>query len=257
MSCDAERDRARRLLGLLDLTRLDDRCTEADIASLCRAATAGPAVAAVCVWPQFVGVARRTLAGSEVRVAAVINFPSGGEDVERVADDISETVGDGADEIDLVMPWRAFLRGDVDAVEAVIGTARESASGKILKVIVESGELGRPETIREASRLALACGADFVKTSTGKSAVSATPDAARVMLEAVRDCGRPAGFKASGGIRTFAEADLYLALAESILGRENVSPATFRIGASALHGALLDLLAGGDEGVETTSGPHA
>jgi deoxyribose-phosphate aldolase len=245
MGAEIRRDRAARLLGLLDLTRLDERCSEADVIVLCEAALVAPRPAAICIWPQFAGAARRRLGVDRVAIATVVNFPAGGEDPERVAEDISETVGDGADEIDLVMPWRALLRGDRAAVRAVLSAARESTgAGVLLKVIIESGELGTEEPIREATRLAIAEGADFVKTSTGRSRVSATPEAARVMLEEIRNAGRPVGFKAAGGIRTFDDADLYLRLAEEILGSDAGNPARFRIGASALREALLGELRG-------------
>ncbi len=245
MNTETRRNRAARLLGLIDLTRLDDRCGEADVLALCDAALAVPRPAAICIWPQFAGVARRRLGDEGVRIATVVNFPAGGEDPERVAEDISETAGDGADEIDLVMPWRALLRGDRDTVRAVLGAARESTgAGVLLKVIIETGELGSEDRIREATRLAIAEGADFVKTSTGRMPVSATPEAARVMLEEIRIASRPVGFKAAGGIRSFEDADLYLRLAEEILGPQAVGPDRFRIGASALREALLAEIAG-------------
>lgn len=237
---ETRRDRAARLLGLLDLTRLDDRCGEADVLAVCDAALAPPRPAAICIWPQFAGLARRRLGDEGVRIATVVNFPAGGEDPERVAEDIAETVGDGADEIDLVMPWRALLRGDHDTARAVLAAARESTgAGVLLKVIVETGELGSEERIREATRLAVAEGADFVKTSTGRTPVSATPEAARFMLEEISGAGRIVGFKAAGGIRSFEDADVYLRLAEEILGPEAIGPDRFRIGASALREALL------------------
>jgi len=252
MDNETRRDRAARLLGLLDLTRLDDRCGEADVAALCDAALAEPRPAAICIWPQFAGTARRRLGDDGVRIATVVNFPSGAEDPERVAEDISEMVGDGADEVDLVMPWRALMRGDRATVRAVLSAARETTgAGVVLKVILETGELGTEELIREATRLAIAEGADFVKTSTGRTPVSATPEAARIMLEEIRSAGRPVGFKAAGGIRSFEDADLYLRLAEEILGPEAGHPARFRIGASALREALLAEVTGTTARAET------
>ena len=236
---ELRRARAARLLGLIDLTRLDDRCSEADVVALCDAALVAPRPAAICIWPQFAGTARRRLRDEGVRIATVVNFPAGGEDPERVAEDISETVGDGADEVDLVMPWRALLRGDSDAVRAVLAAARESTgAGVLLKIIIETGELGTEERIREATRLAIAEGADFVKTSTGRTQISATPEAARFMLEEIGRAGRPVGFKAAGGIRSFEDADLYLRLAEEFMGSDAVGPGRFRIGASALREAI-------------------
>lgn len=230
---------ARRALPLLDLTDLGDACTARTVEALCRDARAG-AVAAVCVWPQFVDLCARALAGSPVRIATVINFPAGGEDVERAVEDTTEAIRDGAHEIDLVLPYRAFLRGDQAVAAGLIEAVRDVCGRTSLKVILETGELRDRDAILAASRLALAGGADFLKTSTGKSPVSATPKAAEAMLFAIRETGARAGLKVSGGIRTVADAAAYLALADAAMGPDWVSPARFRIGASALYGALID-----------------
>ncbi|MFD0935794.1 deoxyribose-phosphate aldolase, partial [Methylobacterium trifolii] len=195
---------AARALPLLDLTELGDACTASRIDALCRDARAGE-VAAVCVWPQFVGHCGRALAGTPVRIATVVNFPQGGEDVERVLDDTREAIRDGAHEIDLVLPYRALLRGDAATARGMVEAVRDLCPKTCLKVILETGELADPETIRTAGRLALEAGADFVKTSTGKSPVSATPEAAAVMLETISAAGR-GGLKVSGGLRTLADA---------------------------------------------------
>ncbi|MDB5647682.1 deoxyribose-phosphate aldolase, partial [Methylobacterium sp.] len=169
---------ARRALPLLDLTDLGDACSEAAIDTLCRDARAS-AVAAVCVWPHYVGRSARLMAGTPVRIATVINFPAGGDDIERAVEDTAEALADGAQEIDLVLPYRAFLAGDFETARAMVAAVREACDGgALLKVILETGALGGPEAIEGASRLAIAAGADFIKTSTGKSPVSATPEAA-------------------------------------------------------------------------------
>lgn len=238
---------AKRLLGLLDLTELGDTATEAGTLQLCARAN-GPhgACAAVCIWPQFVKIARRALGGSPVKVATVVNFPAGGTNIGRVAGDIAEALDDGADEIDLVFPWRAFLAGDTETASGMVSEAKAITGVKLLKVILETGQYPDQAGIGEASRLAMGAGADFLKTSTGKSAVSATPEAARTMLEAIRASARPVGFKASGGIRSLGDAMAYLALAGEIMGPDWASPATFRIGASSLHAALVDAIEGTD-----------
>ena len=228
---------ARRALALLDLTDLTDTCTATQIDALCRNARSGE-VAAVCVWPQFVPQAARALAGGPVRIATVINFPAGGEDVDRAVDDTAETLRDGAHEIDLVLPYRAFLRGDADRARDMIEAVRATGTGACLKVILETGELRAQAAIAAASRLALAAGADFIKTSTGKSPVSATPEAAEAMLAAIREAGR-GGLKISGGLRTIADAAAYLALADRIMGPDWARPDTFRLGASSLYAALI------------------
>lgn len=226
---------ARRALPLLDLTDLSDTCTASRIDALCRDARAG-GVAAVCVWPQFVHQAARVLAGGP-RIATVINFPAGSEDVERAVEDTGGALRDGAHEIDLVLPYRALLRGDADAARAMVAAVREVCPKTCLKVILETGELGTREAVAAASRLALGAGADFIKTSTGKSPVSATPEAAEIMLDAIREAGR-GGLKVSGGLRTPADAAVYLALADRILGPDWARPATFRLGASGLFSVL-------------------
>ena len=150
---------------------------------------------------------------------------------------------DGANEIDVVLPWRAFLQGKHDVAHALLlAVAQETKPQAHLKVILETGELKDPQLIRQASELAIECGADFIKTSTGKTPVSATPEAARAMLQVIRASGKKVGFKASGGIRSFEDAKLYLALCDEIMGPEWAKPETFRFGASGLLDALLERL---------------
>jgi deoxyribose-phosphate aldolase len=237
---------ARLALSCLDLTDLTESCTEQAIDALCVKA-AGPhgPVAAVCVWPQFVSRARGDLAGSPVRIATVVNFPAGGEDIERVIDDTMEALTDGADEIDLVLPYGAVRRGDHAAATAMVAGVRDVVDhGRLLKVILETGELREPSLIEAASRIAIEAGADFIKTSTGKTPVSATPEAAEIMLEAIRQSGRPVGLKPSGGIRTLADASLYLGLADRVMGAGWATPKTFRIGASSVFDALVAAIEG-------------
>lgn len=229
---------ARRALPLLDLTDLGDSCTETKIDILCRDARSG-GVAAICVWPRFIAQGARALKGTGIRVATVINFPAGGEDCARATDDTAEALRDGADEIDLVLPYRAFLRGEAAVARDMVEAVRDVCRAATLKVILETGEIGDPAKIRAASRLALEAGADFLKTSTGKSPVSATPEAAEAMLTEIRASGRPAGLKVSGGLRSVADAAAYLALADRMMGAAWVSPKTFRLGASSLFGALI------------------
>jgi len=237
---------ARRALRLLDLTDLSESCSDQSVDLLCRKAVTAPGpVAAVCVWPRFVSRARQALGESGVRIATVANFPTGGEDVERVIDGVTGALDDGADEIDLVMPYRAFLRGDAGVARDMIVGVRDVVGGEHhLKVILETGELGGAAAIEAASRLAIEAGADFLKTSTGKSPVSATPAAAEAMLRVIGAAPRPVGLKASGGIRTLGDARLYLDLADRLMGPDWASPATFRIGASGLFDALAGEIAG-------------
>ena len=240
----ADADIAARALGLLDLTNLNDVCDDAAIEALCtKALTPHGPVAAVCIWPRFVRLARRRLKGTGVKVATVANFPAGADDPEAAASEVAASFADGAHEVDVVAPYGALKGGRRDAVGRLVAACRAAVPrGRRLKVILETGELGDPELITEAARQALAAGAHFIKTSTGKTRVSATPEAARTMLEAIKASGRKAGFKASGGIRTAADAGSYLALADEIMGAAWVSPATFRFGASGLLDDLLGKL---------------
>ncbi len=252
----ADRDMAQRALRCLDLTDLTETCTDAAIDTLCARAMVerGP-VAAVCVWPQFVSRARQALRGSPVRLATVVNFPAGGEDAGRVADDTLEALGDGADEVDLVLPYKALQRGDTDTAREMIEAVRDVVDGdRLLKVILETGMLAEPALIATASRLAIEAGADFIKTSTGKTPVSATPEAARIMLEAIKASGRPVGLKPSGGIRTLEDAALYIDLGDRVMGPGWVTPRTFRIGASSLYDSLVAILIG--RSPTTTAGPY-
>jgi len=237
-------DLARRSLTLLDLTDLGDSCVEDDVIALCeRAVSSHGSVAAVCVWPRFVAPAVRQLSGSGVRVATVVDFPSGDEPVDRVVDQTRVAIGDGADEIDLVLPYRAFLAGDSQRVASMLDAVRSVVpSSNVLKVILETGELGDDHNVVTAARTAIAHGADFVKTSTGKTPVSATPRAVQSMLEVIAESDRPVGIKPSGGIRTLADAAQYLDLADRIMGPSWVTPQSFRFGASGLLDAILDAL---------------
>lgn len=238
---------AARALPLVDLTDLADDASEAGARALCaRAVTPKGAVAAVCLWPRFVRIAKEALAGTGVKIATVVNFPQGGEDTRAVEAETARAIGDGADEIDLVMPYRAFLAGRPGFAETQILRVKRICDGRaVLKVILETGEIGDPGLVRTAAELAVGAGADFLKTSTGKVAVNATLEAAKVLLETAKSAPRPVGVKVAGGIRTVAEAASYLELADTVMGPGWVSPATFRFGASGLLDALLAALGEG------------
>ena len=237
---DDPRATARLALACLDLTSLNDADTEADIARLCERAQGpfGP-TAAVCVWPRFAAFARARLPAG-IAVAAVANFPDGGTDRERALRDTGAIVQAGAQEVDVVMPWRAL-----DAAPALLATVRRACDGLLLKVILETGELQDAARIALACRIALDAGADFLKTCTGRTRTGATPAAARLMLQAIT--ADPAarshvGFKAAGGVRTVADAATYLALAQQAFGE--ATPKRFRIGASSLLDAIEAVLGG-------------
>jgi deoxyribose-phosphate aldolase len=244
--------RARIALACLDLTSLNDGDTEADVAKLCqRAQSPLGAVAAVCVWPRLAAFARSQLP-VHIGVAAVANFPHGNADVDAAVRDTQQIVQAGAQEVDVVLPYRLLMAGDEAAVSELLQAVRLACPGLVLKVILETGELKTPGLMTRASRLALEAGADFLKTSTGKTPVNATVDAARSMLSAIAAnpvAKNRVGFKASGGIKTVQDAAIYEALTAQILGAEALTPKRFRIGASSLLNdieAVLDPLAAPD-----------
>jgi deoxyribose-phosphate aldolase len=247
---------ARIALRCLDLTSLNDGDDEAGVARLCaRAHGAHGDVAAVCVWPRLAAFARSQLP-TQIAVAAVANFPAGGADIEAALREVRQIVDAGAQEVDVVLPWRALRDGDAAAADALLRAVREASAGLRLKVILESGELRDETLITRASQLALAAGADMLKTSTGKTAIGATPAAAELMLRAIvaHPAARArAGLKVSGGIRRVADALPYIGLCSQHLGEgalrpqrfgETWQPPRFRIGASSLLDDIEAVLGG-------------
>ncbi|MGB9347451.1 MAG: deoxyribose-phosphate aldolase, partial [Ilumatobacteraceae bacterium] len=210
--------------------------------------------AAVCVWPEYVATCAAQLAGAGVRVATVVNFPSGVEPIAEVEAATRRALDDGADDIDLVLPYEAFLTGDEERAGAMVSAVAALVDAPhVLKVILESGALGSSETVGAAARLAIGRGADFVKTSTGKITAGASLDAARAMLAAIAAADRPIGLKPSGGIRSFDEAMAYVDLADSVMGEGWATPATFRFGASGLLDSLLAVVDGGPESTSSAT----
>ena len=243
---------AQKALSLLDLTSLNDDDTDETVVALCdKAHGEFGKTAAVCVWPRFVKTAKKCLEGTNVRIATVVNFPHGGTDIEATVAETKQAVADGADEIDVVLSYKAFMNGDKETAKALLVATREACKGKALKVIIESGVLAHASLIADATKLSIEIGADFVKTSTGKTPVSATLEAANAMLEVIRDSGKPVGFKASGGVRTTQQAADYLTLADKIMGPKWATPETFRFGASGLRDSLLASMGYGEAPTES------
>jgi deoxyribose-phosphate aldolase len=236
---------------MMDLTTLEGRDTPGKIRQLCQKAlrplagdpNVGP-VAAVCVYPDLVPVAKESLGASAVKVASVATaFPSGRSPLDVKLAEVKRAVGFGADEIDMVIDRGAMLMGDCARVYDEIAATKEACGGAHLKVILETGELGSYDVVRRASELAIAAGADFIKTSTGKVQPAATPAVTLVMLEAIRDhyqaTGRRIGMKPAGGVRTAKQALQYLVLVKETLGDAWLTPHLFRFGASALLNDVL------------------
>jgi deoxyribose-phosphate aldolase len=241
----------RLAVQMMDLTTLEGKDTPGKVRALCNKAllpmekdpTIGPC-AAICVYPNLVPVAKRALAGSRVLVASVAtSFPSGQSPVDVKLGDTRRAVELGADEIDMVIDRGAMLAGDYAKVFDEIAATKEASGAAHLKVILETGELGSYDVVRRASEIAIAAGADFIKTSTGKIQPAATPPVTLVMLEAIRDhyhaTGRRIGMKPAGGVRTAKQSLHYLVLVKETLGDAWLTPHLFRFGASALLNDVL------------------
>ena len=249
---DTPQQAARLALHCLDLTSLGDGDSDASIEALAaRAQTRHGAPAALCVHARFVVTARRALhrLGLEgVRVATVVNFPRGESPTATVAGEIDAALAAGADEIDAVLPWRALQAGDAQAAVDLVRACRRACDavrrGVPLKVILETGELREPRLIRQASELAVHEGADFLKTSTGKVPVNATPEAVAVMLEVIAPQRERVGLKVAGGLASVADVQRYLALARQACGDDWLTPRRLRFGASSLLPLLLATLEG-------------
>ncbi|MBV53926.1 MAG: deoxyribose-phosphate aldolase [Coxiellaceae bacterium] len=231
-------------IPLLDLTRLGENDTQDDIEILCASAqTRYGDVAAVCVHPEWVHVAARELGHTPVKIATVANFPHGTNALKDTQQCIDQCLQHGADEVDLVLPYTLFLSGEIQQVTEFISTCRHQLTNKCLKIILETGAYPSPQDITEAALLAIDCGADFIKTSTGKIALGATPEAASAMLTAIQH--RPnhsVGIKLSGGIRDVQAAALYYQLARDKMGPEWIQANTFRLGTSGLLDSILSAL---------------
>jgi deoxyribose-phosphate aldolase len=236
---------------MMDLTTLEGADTPGKVAALCSKAvrpdpvdTTVPSVAAVCVYPNLVPTAKQRLRDTGVKVASVATaFPSGQSPLDVKLADVRDAVKFGADEVDMVIDRGAFLSGRYAKVYDEIVKVKEASGDAHLKVILETGELGTYDNVRRASLLAMAAGADFVKTSTGKISPAATLPVALCMLEAVRDVyeetGRVVGFKPAGGIRASKQAIQHLVVVHETLGVDWLTPDRYRFGASSLLNDVL------------------
>lgn len=223
-----------RIISMMDLTSLNEDDTEETVLALCdKAITPKGNVAAVCIMPAFVALAHERLDGTGVKVATVANFPGGDPDPDAAAREVEAAVAEGADEVDVVGPWREAIEDDFGATSALVVACVEECEN--LKVILETGSHPDITVTRLMAAYAFEAGAAFLKTSTGKHGPGASIDATRILLQVV---GIQAGVKAAGGIRTRAQAVEYVALADRTHGAP-VTPENFRIGASSLLDELL------------------
>lgn len=248
---EAKLEGLKLVISMMDLTTLEGKDTPGRVASLCQKAIRPfpgkpeiPSCAAVCVYPNLVRHAKKFLHGSEVKVASVATaFPSGQFPLKVKLADVRAAVAEGADEIDMVINRGAFLTGEYIRMFDEIAAALEVCGKASLKVILETGELDTLDNVRLASEIAMRAGADFLKTSTGKTIPAATPQATLVMLEAIRDyfyeTGIMVGIKPAGGIRTAKETMTYLVMVKETLGNRWLTPKFFRFGASTLLDEVL------------------
>ena len=238
---------SKEAISLMDLTTLNDNDTDMKVIQLCKdAVTQAGNTAAVCIYPRFIPIARKTLAtqgSATIKIATVTNFPHGNDDLSIALAETRAAVAYGADEVDVVFPYKALIAGNSDIGAQMIAACRAICGANVsLKVIIESGELKTEALIKQASDICIAAGADFIKTSTGKVPVNATLEATRVMLQAIKDSGKDVGFKAAGGVKDAQTAGDYLQLARDIMGEDWVNTQHFRFGASSLLVSLLNEL---------------
>ena len=232
-----------KIIEVIDLTSLSDEDTSLSTQSLCKEVTTPwGEVAAVCVLPPFVSKAREDLSSTNVKVATVANFPSGTSTFKTVIDAIAVNVEQGADEIDVVVPYQAYLNGERESVNQFVQRCKLTCGDRILKIILETGKFSAVSDIYQLSLCALQSGADFIKTSTGRISVGATEQAVTAMLLAIKQhlaqSGQLKGLKVSGGIRQVNQAQAFMELCVTEFGWEYISPKTFRIGASSLLSVL-------------------
>ncbi len=253
MASEAE---LKQIMSLIDLTSLEGKDTVDDIQTLCEKAMAN-GVAAVCVFPTLVKAAKGFLSGSGIKVASVAGgFPAGQIPLELKENEVKYALDQGADEIDMVINRGRFLsRNYNDTADEI--TALKSLCGKrTLKVILETGELGAVANISRASALAMKAGADFIKTSTGKISVGATPESVRTMLQEIKiyfdASGRKVGIKPAGGIPDGKTAALYYNMTKEIVGPDWLQPSLLRFGASRLVDSLLSEMKGEKKDGQTT-----
>ena len=246
----------KQILNCIDLTTL--KCTDTEesvlkftekVNDLTDSYPDIPTIATVCVYPNMAEIVSDTLEADGVNIACVSGgFPSSQTFMEVKVAETAMALHCGADEIDIVMPVGKFLSGDYEGVCDEISELKDICGDKKLKVILETGVLMTAENIKKAALICMYSGADFIKTSTGKEAISATPDAALVMCEAIREyykeTGRKVGFKAAGGINTVKKALAYYTIVKEVLGNEWLNNEWFRIGASSLANPLLTEITG-------------
>lgn len=250
INTEIQKEIAKQAISVMDLTSLTDHETPDDITKLCsQAKSLGGNTAAICIFPRFIPLAKKLLAQQgtpDIKIATVTNFPHGNDDIDIAVAETKAAIAYGADEVDVVFPYKALINGNVDVGFKLIEACKNTCPTNILlKVIIETGELKTPELITLASEISIRAGANFIKTSTGKVKVNATPQAAEIMLSVIKkmnDTTTDTGFKAAGGVKDVVDAQVYLDIASRILGDTWATSNHFRFGASSLLSNLLSTL---------------
>ncbi|PCS23500.1 deoxyribose-phosphate aldolase [Candidatus Enterovibrio escicola] len=248
---------ALRVLKLMDLTTLNDDDTTAKVIALCKRAKSPVGnTAAICIYPNFIPVAKKQLRKQgtpEIKIATVTNFPHGNDDIALAVAETKAAVAYGADEVDVVFPYRTLMAGNEKRSAELVKQCKIVCMDLTLKVIPETGELRKDELIKRASEIVIEAGVDFIKTSTGKVPVNATPESAEIILDIIKNMGvaETVGFKPAGGVRTTEDAARYLVMADRIFGSHWADNAHYRFGASSLLTSLLRTLG---EGRKSTKG---
>ena len=252
-SVSDEKESLKTIFQSIDFTTLEAFDNEEKINDFCAKALAFPkeephlSVPAICIYSPFVKQAKQLLAGSDIHVATVAcAFPSGQMPFDLKVKEVEYCVEQGADEVDMVISRGTFLAGNYDEVFNEIKTIKATCKDAHLKVILETGELKTVANIRKASELAILAGADFIKTSTGKVPVAATPLAAIIMIDTIKEyyeaTGKKVGFKPAGGMKVADDALTYYYLVKGILGEQWLNKNLFRVGTSRLAGQIVELL---------------
>lgn len=235
-------ENAQKIFQLVDLTRLEENDSNENVLALIDKSKMGDVcVAGVCIYPEYIPLVKarlQELGNTQSKIVTVVNFPHGDKSLKSVKEETIKAIEDGADEIDLVLPYHLIQAGEDDQAKEFVKAIKEVCSNNVLKVIIESGELKDPLLIEHASYAVINAGAEFVKTSTGKVRVNATPEACEVILNCISRSGKNVSFKAAGGVKDYETALAYIAQANSIMGENWVTPDTFRIGASSLVDSL-------------------
>jgi deoxyribose-phosphate aldolase len=242
----------RQIFSFLDFTTLEGSDNQKSVQLLCEKAIAFgekglPYPAAVCIYPPFIGVAKNTLRDTPIRVATTAAaFPSGQMPLSVKLEEIRYAIGEGVDEVDVVISRGTFLAREYHRIFRELDAMRELLQGQTMKVILETGELQTPENIAKASEIAIEAGADFIKTSTGKITPAATEEAVYVMLQVIREynrkTGKKIGIKPAGGISDPDKALNYYWLVKEVLGKDWLTPGLFRIGASRLANRIVECI---------------